>query len=108
MFKKAMLCAAALAMVMGFALANNALAGDKGPETMVLKTAKARKPVLFPHRSHQKRLECKTCHESAGFPKAVYQWTKKLGHGLCRKCHKKHKADGAPTKCSACHKKGLK
>ena len=108
MFKKAMLCVAALAMVMGFALATNSLAGDKGPETIVLKTAKAKKPVLFPHRSHQSRLDCKTCHENPNRAKDANSWTKKQGHALCRACHKKHKADGAPTKCSACHKKGLK
>ncbi len=108
MFKKAMLCAAALAMVIGFGVAGNALAQDKGPETIVLKTAKGKKPALFPHHNHQARLDCKTCHEDSNFAKDANSWTKKQGHALCKSCHKKHKADGASTKCSNCHKKGLK
>ena len=108
MLKKSMLCVAALAMVIAFGFTPKAQAEDKGPETVVLKTAKGKKPALFPHRSHQTRLDCKTCHEDANFSKDANGWTKKQGHALCKDCHKKHKADGASTKCSNCHKKGLK
>ncbi|MEK6197025.1 MAG: cytochrome c family protein [Desulfobacterales bacterium] len=89
------------------------------------------KPALFPHAKHQeKNGDCGSCHHYVdkdgirnpcddGSPKEYFNkcdschnadfaneklrtW-KDIGHGLCKACHTKMKADGAPTKCSACH-----
>jgi predicted CXXCH cytochrome family protein len=91
------------------------------------------KPAVFPHRAHQERIgdcgrchhwvdkdgvrnpcddgspreyfdKCDSCH-NADFANEKLRTWKDVGHGLCKKCHKEKKADGAPTKCGACHPK---
>ncbi len=111
MIKKGLLLATAALFAAGLVLGNNALAGeDKGPAEIILKTAKAKKPVKFPHHKHQGMLECDTCHKSPHFAEAADKWTKKDGHALCKDCHKKMKKEGknAPTKCKGCHLKKKK
>jgi len=105
--KKALLLAIVAVFVTGLCLGSVATATDKdkGPAEIILKTAKAKKPVKFTHANHQKRIECDTCHKSEHFAASADSWTKKAGHALCKDCHKKHKADGAPTKCNGCHMK---
>ncbi len=45
-----------------FALA----AQDVGPEEIVLRTKKNKKPAKFPHRQHQGVLQCGDCHHTKG------------------------------------------
>lgn len=80
----------------------SAASDDKGPAEITLTTAKAKKPVLFPHAAHQERLECDKCHKDPNFAASADSWTKDAGHSLCKDCHK---ANGASTKCSTCHVK---
>jgi predicted CXXCH cytochrome family protein len=93
--------------------------------------AKKGKPAVFPHAKHQEREKCGTCHHyqddagaraacdddsldkiakcdtchDADFANEKLRKWKDIGHGLCKACHKKMKAEGAPTKCGACHPK---
>ena len=72
---------------------------DKGPAEITLQTAEAKKPSIFPHAAHQEKgIECDKCHKSASYTPGA--WTKDTGHALCKDCHQ---AEGANTKCSACH-----
>ncbi len=129
--KKTLICSVALAFLCTTGLAALSMAQDTGPAEMVLKTAKAKKPALFPHAEHQKRLKCGDCHHSkgadgkqvpytegmkiekcetchnkdAGMPKGLASF-KDVAHKKCKGCHKK--ADKKLTKCGVCHKKGLK
>ena len=104
--------------------------GSKGPAEMVLKTAQARKPAYFPHRIHQKKYPCGTCHHgqapSGGIQKynektVIYKCTachnadmpnenlngfQLIGHKLCRECHRKNQ-DITSARCSTCHRKNL-
>jgi hypothetical protein len=133
--KKFLVFVVALALSLGFAITAG-VAGDTGPEEMVLKTAEAKKPALFPHAKHQQMegVTCATCHHSKGDDgkQAAYEEGQKIekcvtchnadmaneklnsfkgaAHGLCQTCHKEKKAAGmaAPTKCSGCHPKDLK
>lgn len=134
MFKKLMTLAvsAAITLCFTFAMAHNASA-NSGPEEIVLKTAKARKPALFPHKKHQDMYECATCHHTkdaagkqgpyvAGEEKKCESCHNKdmannklnsfksAAHARCKECHKKAQKEGkdAPTKCTGCHVKGLK
>ncbi len=129
--KKTLICSVALAFFCTTGLAALSMAQDKGPAEMVLKTAKAKKPALFPHAKHQERLKCGECHHTkgpdgkqapytegmkiqkcetchnkdAGMPKGLASF-KDVGHKMCKGCHKK--TDKKLTKCGVCHKKGLK
>jgi len=134
MFKKTLLIVASC--IFAFCLtATVSSAQNTGPESIVLKTAKAKKPALFPHREHQSRLPCSTCHHTKNADgtqgpyvegkeaKCITCHNKKdmknkklvgyknVGHARCKGCHKKEKKAGnkkATTSCSGCHKKGLK
>jgi len=101
--KKVLIYSVAVAFlcVAGFATISTA-GDDKGEAEYTLTTAKAKKPVLFPHAAHQERIECDKCHKDANFPATADSWTKDAGHALCKDCHK---ANGATTKCSSCHVK---
>ena len=80
------------AMLVAFA-ATAALAAD----TVVLEAKNGN--VTFNHKAHADKLGCEACHQ--GEPAAI-ELDKKSAHALCKDCHK---AQGGPTKCSACHKK---
>ena len=101
---------------------------DKGPAEITLNTD-GKKPAVFPHAAHQEKLgDCGTCHHkdvddkrtpiaegdavdkcdschNADFKNEKLREWKDIGHGLCKACHTKMKADGAPTKCGGCHPK---
>ena len=47
---------------------------------------------------------CKSCHK-AGFQNEALDSWKEIGHARCKSCHTEMKAEGAPTKCGACHPK---
>ena len=98
-------CGVMLAGLMFSGTAQKVKAEDKGPAEIILQTAKAKKPVKFPHASHQERMKCDDCHKSEHFAPSATEWTKDAGHALCRDCHKKN--DG-PTKCNDCHIKAKK
>jgi predicted CXXCH cytochrome family protein len=132
-----LLVVAAFVMSLGFGITMSLADDTKGPETRTLNPdnrdgAKKGKPAVFPHRAHQEREKCGACHhtdvdgkrtpigdDGAGVAKCdtchnadfanekLRKW-KDIGHGLCKKCHKEKKADGAPTKCGACHPKKKK
>jgi hypothetical protein len=130
MFKKSVIATTAMIFILGLVLASGIVtAGDAGPEEMVLKTSAAKKPANFPHKKHQEKFECGECHHSktADGKQAAYAEGQKIekcvachnkdlanpklnsfklaGHGKCKECHKKKKAEGAPTKCGGCHPK---
>ena len=93
--------------------------------------AKKGKPAVFPHAKHQEKFKCGECHHyaddagaqtacmddtlgkiakcdtchNADFANEKLRKWKDIGHGNCKDCHKKMKAEGAPTKCGACHPK---
>jgi hypothetical protein len=138
MSKKSLVLLIVTAFVMSLGLGVTiSLADDtKGPEERLL-NPDGKKPALFPHRAHQEREKCGTCHHyvddagvrqpatddplsnvgkiakcdtchNADFANEKLRKWKDIGHGLCKACHKKKKADGAPTKCGACHPKKKK
>lgn len=105
-------------------------AGSNGPAEVILKTSLAKKPAYFPHKRHQDKYACSTCHhgkDSSG-RKAVYSAEtiiykcttchnadmpdkelnsfQSIGHKLCRECHKTHQ-DTTSAKCSTCHRENL-
>lgn len=127
MIKKSIIISIALVFVVGGFLAGNALAADKGPAEMTLKTAAGKKPAHFPHAKHQEKLGCGDCHHGAADGKQVayvdgqeihkcehchngemanpkLKNFKGAAHANCKGCHQKHK-DVAPTKCNGCHPK---
>ncbi|GAB4342484.1 MAG: hypothetical protein Kow0089_17600 [Desulfobulbaceae bacterium] len=101
-----------------------------GPEEIVLKTATSRKPAYFPHKKHQERYDCGTCHhgrtpagkrEEFSENTVIYKCTfchnsdmpneklngfQLIGHRLCRECHRKHQ-DITTARCTTCHRKNL-
>lgn len=131
MLKKMTLLAAAFSLVLCVTVGTSFAEQNKGPEEIVLKTAKAAKPAKFPHKKHQDKLECSACHHSktadgkqgpyiAGEEKkcetchngdmanAKLNSFKNAGHAACKECHKKEEKGGnknAPTKCNGCHVK---
>lgn len=104
--------------------------GSNGPSEMILKTALSRKPAFFPHKSHQEKYDCGTCHHgknssgekvgysgemvigkcttchNADMPNKELNSFQAIGHKLCRECHRTHQ-DITKAKCSTCHRKGL-
>ena len=124
-----LLVVAALTMSLAFAVSMSFAEVDKGPAEITL-NADGKKPAIFPHAAHQEKNTCGECHhyEEAGAQVACMDDTldkiskcdtchnaefkneklrtwKDIGHGNCKACHTKMKADGAPTKCGACHPK---
>jgi hypothetical protein len=89
---------------------------DKGPEEMTLQAekdkAKKPKPAVFPHKQHQKILECGDCHHSGKDGKQVpYAEGQKIAK--CESCHFKGSGmdkkletfkGAAHVNCKACHK----
>ena len=82
-----------------------------GPETILFdKTAKMA-PVKFPHRKHQAKADCKTCHE--GEPALFQQKKSEVGLKMsdmyagknCGSCHDGKKTFAAKGGCMKCHKK---
>ncbi len=104
-----------------------------GDAVMILKTARARKPALFPHRKHQDMFECGECHHGANqkgeqtpyvegmkIRKCVtchnssmankkLSYFKFAAHARCKGCHQARTADhekaGPVIKCGGCHPK---
>lgn len=126
-----LLVVAAVTMGLAFAVSSGFAASDRGPAEITL-NADGKKPALFPHKAHQDKLgDCATCHHkvvdgvrspcddgspiedfqkcdschNADFQNEKLRKWKDIGHGLCKSCHTTMKADGAPTKCGACHPK---
>lgn len=105
-------------------------AGSNGPEELILKTPQARKPSYFPHKKHQGKYTCDTCHHGKDSSGRLVKYTtattilkctachntdmpneelnnfKLIGHKLCRECHRKNQ-DITSAKCSTCHRKNL-
>ncbi len=110
--KKSVLCAAAFAMLLGFTFTSGAIAdeytgpnGAKGAADMTLKTAKGKKPAVFPHAKHQTgSLTCDACHKDLDVKKMSSDKNYAHKEG-CKSCHKAMKA---PTKCNVCHPKKKK
>lgn len=121
--------ALALLISTGVALAEM----DKGDANMVLQTAKAQKPAVFPHARHQDLLDCATCHHSKNEDGSQNPFVagqkiqkcitchnsqdmadtklnsfKNVGHINCKECHRAMAEAGkptGPTKCNGCHTK---
>lgn len=133
MSKKSLVLLVVTALTLSLALAVSVSFAehDKGPAEIIM-NADGKKPATFPHAAHQVNNDCATCHhvvDAAGVRNPVDDGTpqedfkkcdachnadfateklrtwKDIGHGLCKACHTKMKADGAPTKCGDCHKK---
>ena len=132
MSKKSLVLLVVTALTLSLAFTvTMSIAADPGPEDITL-NAVGKKPATFPHKAHQDRLNdcgachhyekdslpapcddgspqeafggCTSCHKEDFANEKLRTW-KDIGHGLCKKCHTKMKADGAPTKCGACHPK---
>ncbi len=130
--KKFLVFTVVLAVAFAFAFSINVIAADKGPAEMVLKTDAAKKPAKFPHANHQAKNPCSECHhsKSADGKQLAYVDGQKIekcatchnadmadkkldsfkdaAHKRCKGCHKAKKSEGASTKCTTCHVKGLK
>ncbi len=98
-----------------------------GPVEILLKSSQARKPAYFPHKRHQERYNCGTCHHgkdaggnlvrytpdtiiyectachNADMPNEQLNDFQSIGHKLCRECHRTHQ-DITSAKCSTCHR----
>ncbi len=128
--KKALIYGVAMAFLCTIGLAGISMAGNTGPANIILKTANARKPAYFPHAKHQSHLKCGACHHSknaagkqvpyvkgqkiqkcevchnakaAGMPGNLNS-LRKVGHKLCKSCHRKS-ANRSLNHCSTCHSK---
>jgi predicted CXXCH cytochrome family protein len=122
-----MLIVAAFVMSLGLGVTMSLAEADKGPAEITM-NADGKKPAVFPHAAHQEKNDCVTCHHkddggkqaplaegdavakclschNADFANEKLRTYKNVGHGLCKTCHTKMKADGAPTKCTGCHVK---
>ncbi len=126
-----LLVVTALTLSLAFAVSMSFAEGTSGPEEITL-NAGGKKPAVFPHKAHQDKLkDCAKCHHyqddagarvpcgddsldkiakcdschNADFPNEKLRTWKDIGHGQCKACHTEMKADGAPTKCGACHPK---
>jgi predicted CXXCH cytochrome family protein len=125
-----LLVVTALTLSLAFAVSMSLAEQNMGDAEITL-NADGKKPAIFPHKEHQDRLkDCAKCHHyvdeagaqqpcddgtdpiakcdschNADFANEKLRTWKDIGHGLCKKCHTKMKADGAPTKCGACHPK---
>jgi predicted CXXCH cytochrome family protein len=127
MSKKSLVLLVVAAFVMSLGLGVSISLANKGPAEITL-NADGKKPAIFPHEAHQAREDCGTCHHkdadgkkaaiaegdavakcdschNADFANEKLRKWKDVGHGLCKACHTKMKADGAPTKCGGCHPK---
>jgi len=130
----AVVFAVALVFAFNFAVVGVSTANDTGTADMVLKTAEGKKPATFPHEKHQKMegMTCGNCHHIKGADgkQAAYvdgqaiqkcvtchnadmaneklNSFKGAAHDNCKGCHKAKEAEGASTKCTACHPKDLK
>ena len=132
MSKKSLILLVVTALTLSLALAVSMSFADdsKGPAEMTL-NVDGKKPATFPHAKHQEKNDCGVCHHyqddagartacddssldkiakcdtchNADFANEKLRKWKDIGHGLCKACHTKMKADGAPTKCGGCHPK---
>lgn len=130
MSKKSLVLLVAAAFVMTLGMGVTMSLADNGPADITL-NADGKKPAVFPHAAHQKKNDCGTCHHyqddagariacddgsldkiskcvtchKADFANEKLRKWKDIGHGLCKDCHTKMKAEGAPTKCTDCHPK---
>jgi len=129
MGKKSLILLVIAAFVMSLGLGVSMSLADNGPEEIVL-GADGKKPATFPHKAHQEKSDCGTCHHkddggkrvaltadelgtiakcdschNADFANEKLRTWKDIGHGQCKDCHTKMKDQGAPTKCTDCHKK---
>lgn len=125
-----LLIVAAFALSLGMGVSMSLAEADKGPAEIVL-GADGKKPITFMHAKHQAKLECADCHHKKGddgaqaplaegdavakcdschnkdFANEKLRTWKKIGHKLCKDCHKAKKGEeGVPgTKCADCHPK---
>ncbi len=130
MSRKSLVLLIVAAFVMSLGLGVSMSLADKGPADITL-NADGKKPAVFPHEAHQAKSDCGTCHHyqddagarvacgddsldkiakcdtchNADFANEKLRTWKDIGHGLCKDCHTKMKAEGAPTKCGGCHPK---
>ena len=130
MSKKSLILLVVAAFVMSMGLGVTMSLADNGDAEIIM-NADGKKPATFPHAAHQAKNECGACHHyqddagaqvacdddsldkiakcttchNADFANEKLRTWKEIGHGLCKDCHTKMKAEGAPTKCGDCHKK---
>jgi hypothetical protein len=130
MSKKSLILLVVTAITLSLALTvSMSIAEQNKGEAEITLNPDGKKPANFPHKDHQDRLKdcgvchhtavdgkktplaegdavakCDTCHNADFANETLRKW-KDVGHGLCKDCHTKMKADGAPTKCGACHPK---
>ena len=128
MSKKSLILLIVAAFVMSMGLGVTMSLADNGDANITL-NAEGKKVAQFPHAKHQEKNDCGACHHyqddagaqvacgddsldkiakcdtchNADFANEKLRTWKQIGHGLCKACHTKMKADGAPTKCGACH-----
>ena len=97
--------------------ASAALAVDKGPEEITLRStvdpAKKAKLAFFPHAVHQGNFECAICHHTKGDDGKQVAYTEEMKIGKCESCHNKTASmpdklntfkKAAHERCKKCHK----
>jgi hypothetical protein len=91
-----------------------AIATEVGPETIDMKAAfkveGTKQAVIFPHRRHQAKLACGTCHKSPeGGDDLLVEFVNKSGPGndfhkkFCWPCHAEMNVPKGKS-CATCHK----
>ena len=130
MSKKSLVLLIVAAFVMSMGLSVTMSLANNGDADITM-NADGKKAAQFPHAKHQEKNACGICHHyqddagaqvacddesldkiakcdtchNADFANEKLRTWKGIGHGLCKACHTKMKADGAPTKCGGCHPK---
>ncbi|MFV0438965.1 MAG: cytochrome c3 family protein [Desulfopila sp.] len=120
MIRKALIAAAAAALIFGtIAVTTGNAEVNKGPEEITLVTTGSAKPkpAFFPHKTHQERYECGTCHHGMADGKQI-PYVEGQEIAGCQSCHNpevlpgktagKEKLDtfkgAGHANCQACHK----
>ena len=109
--KKLLTCLFAAGMLAG---TSAVVIASNGPETINLKekfSVTGKKPaVIFPHKTHQEKLDCTNCHstDKGGPLKVKIEKTTGMSNDFhkkfCWPCHVERKVPKGKS-CSTCHKK---
>ncbi len=116
MIKKTVVVATAFAFLSGFAMAGSAIAVDKGPADITMKSERGIKPATFPHAKHQEQFECGECHHRKGSDGEKQPYKEGQEIKKCASCHNKDEMSGqlaslmgaAHKNCKGCHKEKAK
>ncbi len=85
----------------------------RGPAVIKMKTSRAKKPAMFPHRRHQGMYDCDVCHHGMDAEGNKTPYVKGMEIQHCVTCHNPKMANkklnnlmqASHVKCKGCHKK---